>query len=55
MDADVILFIPGVLVFPRAFALYLLGMKLGGCHVLMPFAEGLLTLGLQPHLKPFVE
>ena len=42
-------FVPGVLVLPRAFALYILGIKLGGFQYKCPFSEGSLTFGPQPH------
>lgn len=42
-------FIPGVWVLPRALALYILGIKLGGSQYKIPFTEGLLTFGLQFH------
>lgn len=43
------IFVPGVFVQPRAFALYILGIKLGGFQYKGPFSEGSLTFGLQPH------
>lgn len=45
------IFVPGVFVFPRAFALYIVGIKLGGFQYEGPFPEGSLTFGVQPHLK----
>lgn len=42
-------FVPGVFVLPSAFALYILGIKLGGVQYKYPFSEGPLTSGVQPH------
>lgn len=47
-----IIFAPGVFVLPRAFALYMLGIKLGTVQCKGPFSEGPLTSGLQPHRYP---
>jgi len=44
------IFVPGVFVLPRAFALYIYGTKLGGCQYKGPFEEGSLTFILQFHL-----